>query len=601
MTETRRLYFNQLTRAGTNRWLRHRVVFLKLILCVDSYSGGNFVAADNGKAHAQLNSRQDRCSMKNITSLSSFGCSALLALSLTACQQAPANPDTPGLSDALDLSPVAVELNDSGLPADWQKHAVFMEIYIRGYQDSDGDGIGDFNGLTSHLDYLQDLGIKGIWLMPMMQSQDRDHGYAVTDYRKVEPDYGSLDDFKHFLNEAHRRGIGVIIDYLINHSAAQNPLFLDSDKHLAGKRDWYIWRDDFQHWPNWGGNETWHAGTDGFYYGIFWDQMPDFNLRHPEVVSFHQNNLRYWLNLGVDGFRFDAVGTLFENGSSAMLNQPDNHRFLADSIRPIVMEYPNRYMVCENPDGPMPTAESCGSAFYFGLQGAILASAKFGKTKQRMKDRLENAPMAQLATLLANHDSFAGGRIMEQLKGDEGSYRMAAATLLTLPGTPFIYYGEEIGIGHSLDITDPDPDHRLRTPMSWTDDANSAGFTTGTPFRAVANNVATHNVAAALEQPSSLLNHYRHWIQLRNQQPALQSGNYQAVEVTDKRIFAFTRTLDDDVRLVLLNYSSQPVELTLTDNCWQIIDSYPNSPLAGTLPTTVSLPPQTATLAQPCE
>ncbi|GAA5215265.1 alpha-amylase family glycosyl hydrolase [Corallincola platygyrae] len=527
---------------------------------------------------------------------------ALLLPFLAACQQPAPVDNSPGLSDALDLSHVDAKPTDNGLPEDWHKHAVFMEIYVRGYQDSDGDGIGDFNGLTSRLDYIQSLGVKGIWLMPMMQSQDRDHGYAVTDYRKVEPDYGTKEDFQRFLKEAHARGIGVIIDYLINHSAAQNPLFLDSDANRAGKRDWYVWRNEHQSWKNWGGSDTWHPGKNGYYYGIFWDQMPDFNLRNPDVVNFHQNNLRYWLNLGVDGFRFDAVGTLFENGASGMLNQSDNHTFLANSIRPIVHEYPNRYMVCENPDGPSQTAKSCGSAFYFGLQGSILASAKFGKTKQRLIDRVDGVPMENYATLLANHDSFAGGRIIQQLKGDEDSYRMAAATLLTLPGTPFIYYGEEIGIGHSRDIKDPDPDHRLRTPMSWTADPVNAGFSSVEPFRALANNVETHNVADQLERDDSLLANYRHWITLRNNQAALQTGKFATVDTDTAHLFAFTRSLPQQERLVVLNYASTAKALgSAAEGCWQVIDHWPGQTVAGKLTASTELPGQTVVVAEPCD
>ncbi len=176
----------------------------------------------------------------------------IAAALLTACSSAPVTVDNSlGASAKLDLSPVTASHTASALPANWHKDAVFMQIYVRGYKDSDGDGVGDFKGLTEQLDYLEWLGVKGIWLMPMMASQDRDHGYAVTDYRSVEPDYGSMADFKAFLAEAHKRGIGVIIDYVMNHSAKQSPLFIDSDLNQAGKRDWYVWTNDMLNWPNW--------------------------------------------------------------------------------------------------------------------------------------------------------------------------------------------------------------------------------------------------------------------------------------------------------------------------------------------------------------
>ncbi len=512
-------------------------------------------------------------------------CALLL---LAGCAQQSGTSQEQSLSaQQLDLAPVAVTSPQSSLPEDWYKQAVFMEIYVRGFNDSDGDGIGDFNGVTEKLDYLADLGIRGIWLMPMMKSQDRDHGYAVVDYRAVEPDYGSEADFKRLLDEAHRRGIGIIVDYVINHSAAQNPLFLDSAAGRGGKRNWYNWSDSYQNWPNWGNNPSWHYHDSGsYYYGIFWDQMPDFNLRNLDVVGYHQDSMRYWLNMGVDGFRFDAVGTLFENGRSGMLNQPENHQFLLNVVQPTVHAYDNRFMVCENPEDSITTARSCGSAFYFGLHGSIMASAKFERAKSRLTRDIKRAPISQMSTILANHDSFAGGRVYMQLAGDEGKYRSAATTLLTLPGIPFIYYGEEIGMAHSQDQHDPDPDHRLRTPMSWSGDPNTAGFTSGKPFRALASNVETHNVDAQLADPDSLLAHYRALIKLRNRYPALHSGSFTPLQQSNDKVLLFMRESPEQQMLVAINYSDQPqqVEHPMLDQCWQdASSSQPNTQAALTI------------------
>ena len=188
----------------------------------------------------------------------------LLATLLAGCQQAATSSPpitvsqkSEASSTSLDLSPMARSDAASGLPTEWFKGAVFMEIYVRGYQDSNGDGIGDFKGLTSRLDYLKSLGIQGLWLMPVNQSQDHDHGYAVTDYRKLEADYGSEADFRELIREAHARGIGIIMDYVVNHSAYQNPLFLDSKNHLNNKRDWYVWLDHDPGWVNWDQSATW--------------------------------------------------------------------------------------------------------------------------------------------------------------------------------------------------------------------------------------------------------------------------------------------------------------------------------------------------------
>jgi glycosidase len=247
----------------------------------------------------------------------------LLALLLAACGGGgAASTESP---PAADLSTVAQVASPSALPASW-RHGAMMEIYVRGYQDSDGDGIGDLRGLISRLDYLKDLGITGVWLMPVTKSQDRDHGYAVSDYRAIETDYGSLADFDELLAQAHARGIGVIIDYVMNHSGATNPLFLNA-RHAAdnGLRDWYLWseRAPSSDWRIYG-SYPWHPGSTGWYFAGFWSQMPDFNLRNAQVTAYHHSSLRFWLNRGVDGFRFDAVGNLIENGPAAWENQPEN-------------------------------------------------------------------------------------------------------------------------------------------------------------------------------------------------------------------------------------------------------------------------------------
>ncbi|MGB5722620.1 MAG: alpha-amylase family glycosyl hydrolase, partial [Woeseiaceae bacterium] len=232
-------------------------------------------------------------------------------------------------SAVLDLSAIVENDVDSGLASAWTESANFMEIYVRGYQDSDGDGVGDLQGLISRLDYLQTLGITGIWLMPVTESADNDHGYAVEDYRAIESDYGTMSDFETLLGEAHSRGIAIIIDYVMNHAASTNPLFLDASTTSANdKRDWFVWENDRPEGWNTFAGDPWRNNGNGWYYGIFSGLMPDFNLRNPDVVEYHTNNLRFWLNKGVDGFRFDAVGVLFENGAASWEDQPENHDLL---------------------------------------------------------------------------------------------------------------------------------------------------------------------------------------------------------------------------------------------------------------------------------
>ena len=232
-------------------------------------------------------------------------------------------------ADAIDTAPVAVASTASALPASRNQRGQFMEIFVRSYKDSDGDGKGDLKGVTASLDYLKSLGVTGLWLMPIYKSQDHDHGYAVEDYRAIETDYGSLTDFDDLVTEAHARGIGIVLDYVMNHSAAQNPLFLDAVSDTTNaRRNWYVFNATDPGWGGFGGAPSWHISESGYYYGLFADIMPDWNLKNADVVAYHMNNLRFWLNRGVDGFRFDAAETLIENGSSAWYNQPENHAVL---------------------------------------------------------------------------------------------------------------------------------------------------------------------------------------------------------------------------------------------------------------------------------
>ncbi|MEO8160509.1 MAG: alpha-amylase family glycosyl hydrolase, partial [Arenimonas sp.] len=372
------------------------------------------------------------------------------------------------------IAPVPARVTASVLPEGWQ-HGAFAEIYVRGYQDSDGDGIGDLNGLTARLDYLQALGVRGLWLMPVTRSGDHDHGYSVEDYRDIEPAFGTLADFDELLAQAHARGIGVIVDYVINHSAASHPLFLaGASDHDSPYRRWYVWRD---HAPaGWSifGRDPWVSTANGAYFSQFSPSMPDFDLENPSVMAWHADNERFWLNRGVDGFRFDAVAHLVEHGKDAWRDQPENLR-LAHAATQVAMAYPHRYVVCEVTRNPATYAapQACGSAFAFEL-GPIAIAAARGEADAiaKLSHYFENAPPA-MATMLANHDLFAGDRLWNQLAGDPAQYRLAAASYLLAPGTPFIYYGEEIGMA-SVDSLHGD--RKLRTPMSWNGEAPGAGF-----------------------------------------------------------------------------------------------------------------------------
>jgi len=451
-------------------------------------------------------------------------------------------------------------------PPDWSQ-GVFMEVFVRGYQDSNGDGIGDLRGLTRRLDYLQRLGVTGLWLMPITRSADHDHGYAITDFRGIEPDYGSQADFDELLRQAHRRGIGVVMDYILNHSAREHPRFQDSLRDPQSPyRDWYVWQDpapaDLKDWDIWG-HTPWYAlpgqaSDSARFFATFGPHMPVFNLRNPAVVEDHRQSLRFWLERGLDGFRLDAVPHLIENSARDWNDQPESRALTADFTR-LIRSYPGRFTVCEATASPTAYAspDVCGSAFDFGLERLIIQAARGEEAAlQPLVTHFEHTPL-NMATMLANHDIFAGARVWDQLAGDEARYRLAAATYLLLPGIPFLYYGEEIGMAG---VAGPG-DVPLRAPMSWTAEG---GFTSGQPFRAVAPNAGTHNAAAQARDPGSLLNHYKALIALRKAQPALRAGDYtQAFQ--SGHVIGFQRRAGGDgargrgqVLLVLINYGSEP-------------------------------------------
>ena len=469
-------------------------------------------------------------------------------------------------SASLDLSTVVVNDIDSGLPADWAGYANFIEIYIRGYQDSDGDGIGDIQGLISRLDYLDALGVTGIWLMPVTESADNDHGYAVQDYRAIEQQYGTMADFEQLLTAAHDLGIAVIIDYVINHSSSTNPLFLDASTSSANdKRDWYAWEANRPLGWNTFAGDPWRNNGNGWYYGIFSPLMPDFNLRNTDVVEFHKNNLRFWLNKGVDGFRFDAVSVLFENGSSEWEDAPENHTLLGD-LQALINSYNKRYLVCEAPASPADyaTITSCGRAFAFQVPGAILNSARNTAVDASLVNQLNLARTDYMPLILSNHDSFAGDRIWNQLNGNEEQYKLAAATYLLAARTPFTYYGEEIGMANAAGLSG---DAALRTPMSWTSDPNNAGFSAVMPFRELSGNSMTQNVELESADGSSLLAHYDALMTVRSNYPVIGAGNLDVQSEGDDPVLLLTRNAANACAVVAINYSGQDQPVSATTSC----------------------------------
>jgi len=457
----------------------------------------------------------------------------------------------------IDISAVESRVVPSALPAGWQ-HGAFMEIFVRAYKDGNGDGVGDLKGVTQSLDYLKDLGIKGIWLMPITTNADGDHGYATTDFRNIDPAYGTLADFDELIAQAHARGIGVIMDYVINHSAAAHPMFVSAKTGPTSPfYDWFVWEKTAPTgWDIWGKN-PWTQTEQGAYFGTFGPHMPDFNFKNPAVLAYHQSSLRFWLNRGLDGYRLDAVPHLVETNAKDWNDQPESRKITSD-LRGLITAYPQRYVVCEATANPQTYAapDLCGSAFAFGLEKHLGQAARGDKKSiQAVADYFKTAPHS-MATFASNHDIFAGLRLWDQVKGDAAQYKLAAASYLLLPGTPFIYYGEEIGMAGLKQTKDVDGDLPIRAPMSWTADTQGAGFTTGTPFRAIAPNVKQQNAAAEVASPTSIHAFYKRMLKLRNTYPSLASGSYVAPFV-QRQVFGFQRSLGAETSLVLINYAKQ--------------------------------------------
>lgn len=489
-----------------------------------------------------------------------------VALLLAACAGEPPVPmpaPPPPAPLAFQRDPVPAADPGSPLAPGWQ-HGAFMEIFVRAWRDSDGDGIGDLRGLTQSLDYLQDLGVRGLWLMPITRSADGDHGYAVADFRAIEPAYGTLADFDELIRQAHARGIGVIMDYVINHAAREHPAFRQAARSPADPlRPWFIWQSPAPAgWDIWG-QDPWYpneADPQGaHFFGTFGPHMPDFNLRRPEVLAWHHDSLRFWLNRGLDGFRFDAVPHLVENSAKDWNDQPESYALMR-GIQALMGRYRQRHLVCEATATPQrwATPEGCGSAFAFGLERPIIDAAR-GRPDAvaQVADYFRSAPLT-MATMLSNHDIFAGRRLWDQLAGDATQYKLAAATYLLLPGTPFIYYGEEIGMAG---VGTLHSDAQLRTPMSWTADAASGGgFTSGRPFRPASDNVAQQNVAAERARPDSIHAFYKAMLALRNRLPSIARGSYERATVEGQAL-AFQRRHGQELSLVLINYGESPVRL----------------------------------------
>lgn len=430
---------------------------------------------------------------------------------------------------------------------------VFYEIFVRSFRDTNGDGVGDFNGLTQSLPYLQDLGVGGVWLMPIQPSPSY-HGYDVTDFLGVNPAYGTLGEFQHFVDESHARGIKVLMDLVVNHTSDQHPWFTE-------KPDWYLWRDDdpgwLQPWP--GGGAAWREAEDGrFYFGLFSPGMPDLNFRNPAVRGEMARICKTWLDRGVDGFRVDAARHLVESADGVLTDVPETHAYFKSLRKELWKTHPGAPLVAEawTDRAHMETYRGDGDefthAFDFDLAQAVVASLLSGK-KTHVEDQLRAIRHWEFeATFLSNHD-------LDRLVGrlyDEDAVKAAHVILLTLPGTPYLYYGDELLMPNGPHAGDPGK----RTPMKWSPEG---GFSSATPWEEYA---ASTDVMTAKADPRSLLQLIRSLIRLRPRLGALrlQDSGHAAV-------LAYARG-DLEVRI---NLSDEEVTLPAPSDATVVLGSPP--------------------------
>ncbi|MBI5932607.1 MAG: alpha-amylase [Chloroflexi bacterium] len=441
----------------------------------------------------------------------------------------------------------------------WWREAVFYEIFVRSFRDTNADGVGDFNGITQNLDYIQALGANALWLMPIHPSPSY-HGYDVVNYYAVNHEYGTMEDFKRLLEEAHKRDIRIVIDLVINHTSSQHPFFRDARTDPMSKyRDWYVWSET-------SGGNGWHAGESGFYFGFFCDCMPDLNYRNPQVTEQILNVTDYWLNeIGVDGFRVDAAKHLIEEGD-VRENTPATHEWYKGFYTVYKKQRRDAYTVGEvfgagSSVVKSYTGDQLDQIFNFEMSSGFVNSPNGGANSgivSAIKFALQDTPDFNFATFLTNHDQ---NRSMSVFNGKVGKAKAAATLLLTSPGTPFIYYGEEIGMQGRK------PDEDIRLPMQWSADAN-AGFSTVTPWRAPALDYPQVNVAAQEADPDSLLNHYRALTKLRAEQEALRNGGIVLLDTGNTGVYGAIRKSGKNIILVLVNLTDAPIsnyKLTLNE------------------------------------
>jgi alpha-glucosidase len=461
---------------------------------------------------------------------------------------------------------------------DWYRHAVFYEVYVRSFQDSNGDGIGDLPGLTSRLDDLKALGVDALWLMPIMPTPFKDSGYDVADYEAINPDYGTLADFDALLAAAQERKMRVIIDLVLNHTSDQHAWFQESRQDQTNpKADWYVWSDTPSH-PDNGcttdapifGSTPWELDPvrNQYFFHRFYPEQPDLNYRNPEVVAAALDAARFWLDRGVHGFRCDVIALLVESATDCGF-LPETKEIVRQ-LRDVLDEYPDRVMVAEPSDLTNATpyfgdgSDMFQMAFHFGY--GYFWNFSFGsQSADNITSTFENAiatypPGSQDALVIGSHDV---SRAYTRAQGDETRHRRAATIQLGARGTPFLYYGEELGLRPGVDIVVDDRD-LARSPMLWNAETGY-GFSDATPWIAFGQDPELTNLAVERDDPASMYGFYRDFLSLRRGRALWGTGEMRLVDPGTNRIFAFVRQDDFMAYLVAVNMTVEPQSGTLAD------------------------------------
>jgi len=496
----------------------------------------------------------------------------------------------------------------------WYKDAVIYQVHVRAMYDSNGDGIGDFRGLAEKLDYLQELGISAIWLMPFFPSPLRDDGYDISDYRSVHPSYGTLEDVQLFLRAARDRGIRVVIEMVLNHTSDQHPWFQESRSSLNNpRRDWYVWSDSDTRYrgariifldtemSNW----AWDPISKQYYWHRFFSHQPDLNYDSPAVREEMWNVMKFWLEMGVDGFRLDAVPYLFEREGTNCENLPETHGVIKELRRRLDENFPGRMLLAEANQWPADLLPYFGEgdefhmAFHFPLMPRMFMGLKL-EDRKPITEILQQTPKipdtCQWCLFLRNHDELTlemvtdmerdymydvyahekamrlnlgiRRRLAPLLDNDRRRIELMNGLLMALPGTPVIYYGDEIGMGDNIFLGDR---HGVRTPMQW-DGGWNAGFSSSDPeslYSALIMNpiygYQSVNIASQRRLQHSLLSWMRRLLQVRKSTPIFGRGNIEFLYPDNHRVLAFVRQLGEETILAVnnLSASAQAVELDL--------------------------------------